>query len=347
MADKPTDFIDQYQAFVRQGVEAWARQFDPKAEHAEAPSADIVGRLFAGLGGFGDWMRAFTAGEPPASPFAHGAPPFGQPGPGAGMPPYGPPGGGVPPYGFAGVPGGMPPFGYGPPPGAQPGTDGFDEWARVAREALSMPGLGLNREQQEEQQALLRAWIDYAQQFARYQSLLQGVQDRAGETLRAQGMPSDADSLRAVYDRWVNFSEESYAEAAMSDEFREVYAALVNAQMQLKVLQQRQVERIAVQAGLPTRREVDSLGERLQAVRRELRHMQGLKAEVEALRAEITALRMKAKPVTRSAPGAQRSAPVGARLARDPAKPARPPEPAKAAAKKAAAKKAKPKARSR
>jgi polyhydroxyalkanoate synthase subunit PhaE len=269
MADKPNDFIDQYQAFVRQGVEAWAKQFDPGAAQVEAPSADIVGRLFAGLGGFGDWMRAFTSGEPPASPFAHGAPPFGQAGPGAG---------------FA-------PFGYGPPPGAQPGSDGFDDWARMARETLSMPALGLTREQQEEQQALLRAWIDYAQQFARYQALLQRVQDRAGDALRSQGMPADADSLRSVYDRWVNLSEESYADAAMSEEFREVYAALVNAQMHLKVLQQRQVERFAVQAGLPTRREVDSLGERLQAVRRELRQMHGLAAEVEALRAEVAVLR--------------------------------------------------------
>lgn len=269
MADKPNDFIDQYQAFVRQGVEAWAKQFDPGAAQVEAPSADIVGRLFAGLGGFGDWMRAFTSGEPPASPFAHGAPPFGQAGPGAG---------------FA-------PFGYGPPPGAQPGSEGFDDWARMARETLSMPALGLTREQQEEQQALLRAWIDYAQQFARYQALLQRVQDRAGDALRSQGMPADADSLRAVYDRWVNLSEESYADAAMSEEFREVYAALVNAQMHLKVLQQRQVERFAVQAGLPTRREVDSLGERLQAVRRELRQMHWLAAEVEALRAEVAALR--------------------------------------------------------
>jgi polyhydroxyalkanoate synthase subunit PhaE len=269
MADKPNDFIDQYQAFVRQGVEAWAKQFDPGAAPVEAPSADIVGRLFAGLGGFGDWMRAFSSGESPAAPFAHGTPPFGQPGPAEG---------------FA-------PFGYGPPPGAAPGSDGFDEWARVARETLSMPALGLTREQQEEQQALLRAWIDYAQQYARYQALLQRVQDRAGDTMRSQGMPTDADSLRTVYDRWVNFSEESYAQAAMSEEFREVYAALVNAQMHLKVLQQRQVERFAMQAGLPTRREVDSLGERLQAVRRELRQMQGLAVEVEALRAEVAALR--------------------------------------------------------
>ncbi|MGA7438555.1 MAG: poly(R)-hydroxyalkanoic acid synthase subunit PhaE, partial [Luteibacter sp.] len=198
---------------------------------------------------------------------------------------------GTPPFGQAGPAPGMPPFGYGPPPGVQPGSEGFDEWARVAREALSMPGLGLNREQQEEQQALLVAWIDYAQQFARYQSLIQRVQDRAGDTLRSQGMPADAGSLRAVYDRWVNLSEESYADAAMSEEFREVYASLVNAQMRLKVLQQRQVERFAVQAGMPTRREVDSLGERLQAVRRELRQMQGLAVEVEALRAEVTALR--------------------------------------------------------
>ncbi len=97
--------------------------------------------------------------------------------------------------------------------------------------------------------------------------------------------------MRSVYDRWVNLAEENYGEAALSDEFREVYAALVNAQMRLKVLQQKQVERVTKQAGMPTRTEVDSLGERLQAMRRELRHMHGLVAEVEALRAEVAALR--------------------------------------------------------
>ncbi|SEO78049.1 poly(R)-hydroxyalkanoic acid synthase, class III, PhaE subunit [Luteibacter sp. UNC138MFCol5.1] len=267
MSDKPHDFIDQYQAWVREGVEAWSRQFDPKASPAEAmPSADIMGRLFAGLGGYGDWMRSYAGGEAPSGPFA-GMPSFGQGGPG------------------------MPPFGYGPLPGAAPHEQQrFDEWARVANEALSLPAFGLTREQQEEQQALLRAWIDYAGHYQRYQALLQGVHERANAALREQGPPSDADSMRSVYDRWVNLAEESYAEAALSAEFREVYAALVNAQMHLKMLQQRQVERAATQAGMPTRKEVDSLGERLQAVRRELRHMQGLKAEVEALRAQVATL---------------------------------------------------------
>ncbi|MEX1829031.1 poly(R)-hydroxyalkanoic acid synthase subunit PhaE [Luteibacter sp. CQ10] len=267
MADKPNDFIDQYQAFVRDSVQAWARQFDPKPEPDAAPQADIAARLFASLGGYGDWMRSVMQGASPASPFDAPVPPFGQPGPGAA------------------------PFAFGPPPGAQPGSERFDDWARVTREALSMPAFGLTREQQEEQQALLKAWIDYAEQFGRYQSLLQGVHDRASAAMRDRVAPTDADSMRSLYDRWVNLAEESYAEAALSTEFREVYAALVNAQMRVKVLQQRQIERFSVQAGMPTRKEVDSLGERLQAVRRELRQMQGLAAEVESLKAELAALR--------------------------------------------------------
>jgi polyhydroxyalkanoate synthase subunit PhaE len=324
MSDKPNDFIDQYQAFVRAGLETWSRQFDPASQGAAAsPSADIMGRMFSGLSGYGDWMRSMAAGEPGAAPFAMGGmPPFGG-GPGtAGPSPYGPPGAfppGSAPFGY-GPPPGAAAYGYGPPSGAempQPGTEQFDEWARVAREALSMPAFGLTREQQEEQQALFRAWIDYAEHYARFQTLLQGVNDRAGAALREQPAPSDAESMRSVYDRWVNLAEENYGEAALSNEFREVYAALVNAQMRLKVLQQKQVERITRQAGMPTRTEVDSLGERLQAMRRELRQMHGLVAEVEALRAEVATLRAgksaAKKAVSPRRPIAAEAAPTGQR----------------------------------
>src|ERR1700754_1997057 len=304
MAEKPTDFIDQYQAFVRAGLETWSRQFDPASQgSAASPSADIMGRMFSGLSGFGDWMRSMAAGEPGATPFAMG-----------GVPPFGGPG--AAPFGY-GPPPGAAPFGYGPPAGAempQPGSERFDEWAKVAREALSMPAFGLTREQQEEQQALFRAWIDYAEHYARFQALLQGVNERAGAALRDQPAPSDAESMRSVYDRWVNLAEENYGEAALSGEFREVYAALVNAQMRLKVLQQKQVERVTKQAGMPTRTEVDSLGERLQAMRRELRQMHGLVAEVEALRAEVAALRGAKVAVKKAAaPIAAEAAPTGKR----------------------------------
>ncbi|URX62457.1 pha synthase subunit protein [Luteibacter anthropi] len=291
MSEKTNDFIDQYQALVRDGVEAWSRQFDPKAEPVTPPSPDIVGRLFSGLDGYGDWLRSMMNGMAPPSPFGGAVPPFGQPGAG-GVPPFGPTGSAGTPFDF----------GFGPPPGARPGTERFDDWARVAREVLSLPAFGITREQQEEQQALLRAWIDYAEQYGRYQTLLQGVHDRASEALRRQQAPTDAESMRSLYDRWVNLAEETYAEAALSAEFREVYAALVNAQMRLKLLQQRQIERFSAQAGMPTRKEVDSLGERLQAMRRELRHMQGLAAEVQSLKAEIATLKGAPKKTTRSRP---------------------------------------------
>ncbi|MGE7136416.1 poly(R)-hydroxyalkanoic acid synthase subunit PhaE [Luteibacter sp. NPDC031894] len=261
MSDKPHDFVDHYQSWVREGLEAWSRQFDPKKPSAEgAPSADVAGRLFAGLSGYGDWMRSVLGGEAPGPVFAKGLPPFGQ------------------------------------GPGAQPD---FEEWTRVANDMLSMPAFGITREQQEEQQALLRAWIDYLGHYQRYQALLHGVHERANEALREQGPATDEESMRSIYDRWVNLAEESYAEAALSEEFREVYASLVNAQMRVKLLQQRQVERVAVQAGMPTRKEVDSLGERLQAVRRELRQTQGLAAEVAALKAEVAALRGEKKAPAR------------------------------------------------
>jgi polyhydroxyalkanoate synthesis regulator phasin len=332
MADKPHDFIDQYQALVRDGLQAWSRQFDPKADAVgEAGPADILSRMFTGLGGYGDWMRSFTSGEPLAAPFAMGGtPPFGGTGPGP--MPFGPGGPGMPPF-MAGAPG-TGPFGSGAPPGATapPGTQHFDDWARVARETLSMPAFGLTREQQEEQQALLRAWIDYAEHYQRYQTLLQGVQDRATAALRQQSPPTDADSMRSVYDRWVNLAEESYGEAALSDEFKDVYAALVNAQMRLKRLQQKQVERFAVQAGMPTRTEVDSLGERLQSMRRELRKLQGVAAEVDALKADIAALRGSG---TASPPA---GSPVPAKKAGTTKAPVK-----KAAVKKAAVKKTQPK----
>jgi polyhydroxyalkanoate synthesis regulator phasin len=57
----------------------------------------------------------------------------------------------------------------------------------------------------------------------------------------------------------------------LTDEFREAYGAMANSQMRVRSLQQQQTEQLCQQWGLPTRREMDTLGERLQQVRREAR----------------------------------------------------------------------------
>ena len=139
-----------------------------------------------------------------------------------------------------------------------------------------MAPLGLWRGQQREQDALIAAAQECAETMGRYQTvwqkIMQGASTRLAEKLarRAEsGTPTE--SLRALYDTWVDAAEESFAEIALSVEFREAYGALSNAQMKLRALQQKQLEAWCRELGLPTREELASLGQRVQELRRELR----------------------------------------------------------------------------
>lgn len=177
---------------------------------------------------------------------------------------------------------------------------GAGDW----RAPAYMPGFGLHREQQAKQQALATAMMESAEQQRRYQALilkanvqgLERLQDRLADHVEPG---RQLESLKALYDLWVDAAEEAYAEIALSDEFREVYGAMVNAQMRERELVQQHLEDLCRQLGLPTRSEVDSLGRRLQEVRRELRTMggTGAAAELAALRAELQALKSSQPPV--------------------------------------------------
>ncbi|HEY0178125.1 MAG TPA: poly(R)-hydroxyalkanoic acid synthase subunit PhaE, partial [Dokdonella sp.] len=127
------------------------------------------------------------------------------------------------------------------------------------------------------------------------------------------------ESLRALYDLWVDAAEEGYAEIVLTEEYREAYGALVNAQMRMRAHVQQEVERIAGELGMPTRTELNTIGERLQALRREVRE-QGTGAEREselaAVRAELASLKSAIGAAARAkAPAAAESPPAGAHAA--------------------------------
>jgi hypothetical protein len=115
-----------------------------------------------------------------------------------------------------------------------------------------------------------------------------------------------------LYDLWVDAAEEAYAEIALTEEFREAYGAMANSQMRARSLQQQQTEQLCQQWGLPTRREMDTLGERLQQVRREARasragtavdhskEIADLRREVAELRRQWVAAGVKPVPARRS-----------------------------------------------
>lgn len=249
---------NDFEALGRQVWEAWGRQWSGATPAAAQPLPGVDG-----LKGYLDWMQQAAAAM--TGQGAHGPWP-------------------------------IPPIAGWTTPGMAPPSSGFD----ALRGLLDTPAFGYTREQQAQQQALMRALLDQQQASARYQELIARAQAQGAERMqRKLAEPGfQVDSLKAMYDLWVDAVEEAYAEIALSDEFREAYAAQGNTQMRVRQLQQQQVEQWCREAGLPTRSEVATLGQRLQELRRELRRMQAA-GRADADRADVktsTRARASAKP---------------------------------------------------
>lgn len=166
---------------------------------------------------------------------------------------------------------------------------------------FAMPAFGFTREHQERWQKLTIAWADQQEQNNRYQALMLKASHAGFERFQTKLAEREEpgrqlESLRQVYDLWVDAAEEAYAEVALSDEFREVYGNLVNTQMRVRSLMQQEIEKATAQLGMPTRSEVRSVEKSVYELRRALkdRGVDGggdLAAEVGMLRAEIVALK--------------------------------------------------------
>lgn len=289
MSGQTGDFIRDWQVLAQQSWDAWLRQLQPPLAAAPPPAGnEALDRTLAGLKGCFDWMQGVAAAG--AS----------QPGAdwqtllrawaGSGNQPF--------TQAFNGIDNAA----------AQGFVQQWQAWLQsVQAHGLSMPGtangpvpaFGLQREQLMQQQELASAIQTALEANARYQTLIQQANAQGLERLQAKLAQRDAASapiasLKALYDLWVDAAEDAYAEVALSDEFRAAYGEMVNSQMRVRQLQQRQTSQWCRELGMPTREEVASLGERLQQVRRELRKQQGsadTAGEILALRREVVALR--------------------------------------------------------
>jgi polyhydroxyalkanoate synthase subunit PhaE len=331
MSDQVNDFLKDYQAFAQQSWDTWMRYLQqsgaPTTPFGAPPAPandDLLTRSLASLKAYGSWLQqAAGAGA-------------------AGLGPMGMMGN----MGNWQQPATMQPFlAAFTPPFAQTiaGLDsasafGLDHqwqsWLQAMQRAgmngmgnigsmgtmPSLPTFGLTREMQLDQQALAAAIHDYTQINARYHTLLQQVNTqgiaRLQELLGQHAEPGkQLDSMKALYDLWVDAMEAAYAEMALSDEYRDVFGALVNAQMQVRKLQQQQTEQMCRELGIPTRSEVHSLGQRLQQLRRDMQARQHQESqadtsEVDVLQAEIAELKRElaaSKAVAKVRPIARKS----------------------------------------
>ncbi len=177
--------------------------------------------------------------------------------------------------------------GGGPQAWAQSAGASPPPWLASWKDMLGMPAFGPGREQQERDQALAKAWSELHTRQMRYQALLakaarMGV-DRLESRLEERAEPGrQIEQMRELYNLWIDAAEEAYKEVALSPQWRQAYGDMLNAQMQVRSQMQDRVERLAREWGMPTRSEVDTLGQRLQALRRELRTTRKMVDEIRA-----------------------------------------------------------------
>ncbi len=179
---------------------------------------------------------------------------------------------------------------------------------------LGTPAFGFNREQQGRAQQFLMSQMEYQDAMAGYNAQMLRASKLAFEKLELKLAEREEpgrqlESLRAVYDIWIDAAEDAYAEVALSAEFREAYGNLVNKQMRMRQQLQAEVERQTAQLGMPSRSELNSVHKRMQEMRRRIRELED---RLEASAAPIAAAAQPAaKPVAAIRPNAPAKKKVG------------------------------------
>jgi class III poly(R)-hydroxyalkanoic acid synthase PhaE subunit len=202
---------------------------------------------------------------------------------------------------------------------------------------LEAPGIGYFREPQEKQQKGLQLALEYQEaNFKFNQTFLRvALESIQGFQNRLLGLNGDKipKSLRELYDLWVEVSEEHYGEFAMSEEYQALYGDMVNRLMVMRRHYGEITDDFLRTMNLPNTREIDTMQERLQQVRRE---NFTLKKEIKEIKAMVAQINTRTAPAVKTAPAA-RATPRARKAPAAKAAPAR----KKAVAKKAVARKAK------
>ena len=133
------------------------------------------------------------------------------------------------------------------------------------------PALGATREHQQRWQRMSEAWASIDDAQRRLQRLWSdALRDAAAAfTARLVQLPPidmSAESVRKLYDGWIDCAEDAYGRIAHGEPFCSALADFVNASSRWRREVQASMEYIVKLLDLPTRSEINSLMRRLKAV---------------------------------------------------------------------------------
>jgi class III poly(R)-hydroxyalkanoic acid synthase PhaE subunit len=191
---------------------------------------------------------------------------------------------------------------------------------------LSAPAIGYARESQEQVQKFARLMLEYEKAMANFQAGFGDLGSRSMEAFRKRLEARATDngpvnSVREIFNLWVDACEEVYADYALSDDHARRYGQMVNALMAVKQQGAQLVDEGLEAMNMPTRGDLGMLQRRLhdtrcdyqrlraeaEAMRTELEGLSSAAIELETLRAELEQLRKDVKALA-AAPAARADA---------------------------------------
>lgn len=176
---------------------------------------------------------------------------------------------------------------------------------RVTDRFLSIPGVGYTRESQEQIQKGIKLWNEYVKSSNEFNNAMCNVSINALDAMRMRIIEmskrgEEINSLRAIYDLWVDCNEEAYARFVFSDEYSELNGKLTNALMAVKQHGRNIVDEGLGAMNMPTRRGINTMQKRQQEMRREQKVAEN---QIENLQDEIVLLREQLKHKSSATPG--------------------------------------------
>ena len=208
---------------------------------------------------------------------------------------------------------------------------------------LSVPGVGYTREWQEQNQRTGRLFLDYDKALQEYLRLhgklgIDALERLSKKLLELEKKGQEINTLRDIYDLWVDSGEEAYNALVFTEEYRDTYARMVNSLMALKHHSQSIMDEAMGALNLPTRKGMTTLLCRQQELRREVvalraqldqtnargreGQLQTFVADLVALREEVAALKTSpARTATGSTVPTRATGPVRTATAKNAAKP--------------------------
>lgn len=153
---------------------------------------------------------------------------------------------------------------------------------------FNLPGLGYTREQQENLQKGMSLWKVYQKAISRYEAALTAISMDANKELKRYlydyiDEKKRIESLREIYDKWIEVNEQKYGEYVTTDEHSLLYGELINSLMRVKQFVNKNMDELLQLMNLPTQDTMNTvlirekhMQKKLNALQQELRSIKNI-----------------------------------------------------------------------